>query len=82
MAITVGQVPGAIVTVGVLGRQLVDLGALLNQAQNLINTGGIINIGSGANPVNITVTPAQQNALIAIYDGLKASLVTTFGQLP
>lgn len=82
MAITVVQIPGAISTVSALGNQLISLGALLRQAQSLSSSGWIINIGDGANPINVTVSPSQQQALVALYDALKASLVTTFQQLP
>ena len=79
MAITVGQIPQALLTVEEIGRNLNTLRMLLNQAKQFSDNGWQVDLGGG---LVITVTPEQRTALVAQYDTLKAQLVSTFQTLP
>lgn len=81
MAITVGQIPLAISTAQTLQSKINDILLLLAQAKELSDKGWTTDIGTRF-PIIVTITPAQQAALVGDYDTLKASLVTTFQQLP
>lgn len=81
MAITVGQIPSALVTVQALQGKLNDIQMLLTQAKELSDKSWQIDIGSRF-PIIVTISPVQQLALVGAYDALKTSLVSTFQQLP
>lgn len=81
MAITVVQIPAAIATTQALQSKLNDISLLLAQAKELSDKGWQTDIGTRF-PIIVTISPAQQAALVGDYDTLKASLVTIFQQLP
>ena len=81
MSITVGQIPVALQSISQMDSTLNDLRMLLSQAQQLAANSWQIDIGARG-PIIMTVSPAQQAAMIALYDSFKATLVTAYGQLP
>lgn len=81
MAITVTQINAALQAIDQLERTLATTSALLGKAQQLANAGWVFDVGVSS-PILITITPTQQQAMVAQYDALKSQLVTTFGQLP
>lgn len=81
MAINVGQISSALSTIEQLGSALNDLRLLLVQAKDLSDKGWQIDIGSRGSLI-VTISPAQQAAMIAQYDSFKTQLVSTFQQLP
>ena len=84
MAITINQVPAAIQTVASIQGNLNNLSALLSQAEILAANNWIINVsmGTGLPPINVTISPAQQAAMVAQYDTLKATLASLYATLP
>jgi hypothetical protein len=81
MAITVPQIPAALLTVTDLQAKLNDMRLLLAQAKELSDKNWQTDIGSRF-PLILTVSPAQQAAMVGAYDALKTALVSTFQQLP
>lgn len=81
MAITVGQIPQAIQTVGELESKLNDILMLLKQAKELADKNWQLDIGSRGSLI-VTITPAQQASMIALYESYKTQLVSTFQNLP
>lgn len=81
MSITVGQIPSALNAVSSLASTLNDVRMLLNQAKELSDKNWQVDIGSRGSLV-VTITPAQQAAMIAQYDAYKTQLVSLFQTLP
>lgn len=81
MAITVVQIPTAILVSQALQSKVNDILLLLAQAKELSDKGWQTDIGTRF-PIIVTISAAQQSALVGDYDTLKTSLVTLFQQLP
>jgi hypothetical protein len=79
MPITAPQIPGSLTTIGQMAGTLNSISALLNEAQVLINQNWVLTLAPN---VTLAITAAQQTALVAQYDILKAQLATQFGTLP
>lgn len=50
--------------------------------QGLLGTSWVVTTSLGQTSVQYTLTAAQQNAIIAQYTSLKASLVALYSQMP
>jgi len=81
MAITVPQIPSAIQAVADLQAKLNDLSMLLRQAKELSDNNWQLDIGSRGSLI-VTITPAQQAAMIDQYEAFKTQLVSIFQTLP
>jgi hypothetical protein len=84
MAITVNGIPAAIETLSSIQTNLNNLNALLRQAEILAANNWVVNVsmGTGLPPINVTISPAQQAAMVAQYDTLKATLASLYATLP